>query len=123
MITNNAMEKLGMTTIEQTGWTKECDDTDALLRGLGLEPEKYRTEGGALNVTKALNALGRPTTEAMLTTDDVPIEKRGVLCGICSKIVNEAKAAAHCAEHEAASRDRNANVFTPDVETEVASRG
>lgn len=35
----------------------ECDAVDALLRGLGLDPERCRTEGGALNAGRALSLL------------------------------------------------------------------
>ena len=39
------------------GWERECNDTDKLLRGLGLEPEICRTEGGSLNVGRTLDLL------------------------------------------------------------------
>lgn len=41
----------------RAGLERECDDTDKLLRGLGLDPERCRTEGGALNVGKTLALL------------------------------------------------------------------
>ena len=37
--------------------SQECDDSDALLRVLGLDPEQYRTEGGSLNLPKIRTAL------------------------------------------------------------------
>ncbi|WP_349745350.1 hypothetical protein [Roseateles cavernae] len=60
------------------GWRKECADTDALLRRLGLEPEQCRTDGGWLNLprieallaaqpappTLALDAAGQPKLKA-----------------------------------------------------------
>ena len=36
---------------------KECDDGDALLRMLDLDPEQYRTEGGRLNLLRVRAAL------------------------------------------------------------------
>lgn len=36
---------------------KECDDGDALLRMLGLDPEQYRTEGGRLNLLRVRAVL------------------------------------------------------------------
>jgi hypothetical protein len=43
---------------------RECTDTDALLRGLGLDPARCRTEGGSLQVRKALGMLaGAPNGE------------------------------------------------------------
>lgn len=37
--------------------SEECDDGDALLRMLGLDPEQCRTEGGRLNLAKIRAAL------------------------------------------------------------------
>ena len=42
---------------DRTGGTAECDSVDALLRGLGLDPDRCRTEGGALNVWRTLSLL------------------------------------------------------------------
>ena len=39
-------------TLEQ-----ECDDGDALLRMLDLDPEQYRTEGGRLNLLRVRAVL------------------------------------------------------------------
>lgn len=39
------------------GWKAECDDVDSLLRGLGLNPDECRTEGGSLNVQRTLSRL------------------------------------------------------------------
>lgn len=36
----------------EQGWRRECDDTDAVLRLIGLDPEQCRTDGGSLNVPK-----------------------------------------------------------------------
>ena len=36
---------------------KECDDGDALLRMLELDPEQYRTEGGRLNLLRVRAVL------------------------------------------------------------------
>lgn len=39
------------------GWRQECDDADAVLRLIGLDPERCRTEGGWLNVPKIRTML------------------------------------------------------------------
>lgn len=36
---------------------RECDDTDAILRTLGLEPANCRTDGGGLKLQMTLGAL------------------------------------------------------------------
>lgn len=36
---------------------RECDDGDALLRMLDLDPEQYRTDGGRLNLLRVRAAL------------------------------------------------------------------
>lgn len=41
----------------QDGWEQECADTDNLLRRLGLDPERCRTESGFLNVAKTMTLL------------------------------------------------------------------
>ena len=43
-------------TLEQ-----ECDDGDALLRMLDLDPEQYRTDGGRLNLLRVRAALADRT--------------------------------------------------------------
>lgn len=42
---------------EPTDLERECDAVDALLRHLGLDPERCRTEGGALKVARAKSLL------------------------------------------------------------------
>lgn len=42
----------------ELGWRRECADTDNLLRALGLNPERCRTDGGWLNVQRVLTLLG-----------------------------------------------------------------
>lgn len=47
---------------------KECDDGDALLRMLDLDPELYRTDGGRVNLLRVRAVLvGRKTPNAKLT--------------------------------------------------------
>ena len=53
-------------TLEQ-----ECDDGDALLRMLDLDPEQYRTDGGRLNLLRVRAAL------ADRKTHNVGIERPG----------------------------------------------
>lgn len=55
----------------RAGLERECDDTDKLLRGLGLDPERCRTEGGALNVGKTLALLA----EARAVPTDFQLEQ------------------------------------------------
>jgi hypothetical protein len=38
-------------------WRRECDDADALLRFLALDPAAMRTDGGSLNLPKIKKAL------------------------------------------------------------------
>lgn len=45
---------------------EECDDADAILRALGLEPDAHRTDGGRLNVPKIRSALSRPGIDGMV---------------------------------------------------------
>ena len=54
----------------RAGLERECDDTDKLLRGLGLDPERCRTEGGALNVGKTLTLLAEARAVPILTAFD-----------------------------------------------------
>lgn len=42
---------------------RECDDADALLRLMGLEPQQYRTEGGSINLSKVRTAQPSPAPE------------------------------------------------------------
>lgn len=45
-------------------WHRECDDGDALLRMLGLDPVAYRTDGGSINLPKVREAVSpRPAQE------------------------------------------------------------
>lgn len=41
----------------RTDFKRECDDTDSILRMLGLDPENCRTDGGSLKCTMILDAL------------------------------------------------------------------
>lgn len=45
-----ALNRLLGDSAEMSGWRKEADDTDALLRHLGLDPDACRTEAGWLNL-------------------------------------------------------------------------
>lgn len=38
---------------------EECEDSDALLRALGLDPEDCRTDGGRLNLPRIRERLGK----------------------------------------------------------------
>mgnify|MGYP003424225697 CR=1 FL=1 len=52
----------------------ECDNTDKLLTDLGLEPTRYRTEGGILQPIKAANAV-KEAREAELATMKLALDK------------------------------------------------
>ena len=45
---------------------QECRDADELLKLLRLDPERYRTEGGYINVPKVKAALANPDDYPML---------------------------------------------------------
>jgi hypothetical protein len=46
--------------IEAAEWERECDDTDTILRALGLDPARCRTDGGSLKVQMIVGALAKP---------------------------------------------------------------
>lgn len=48
---------------------QECRDADELLKLLRLDPERYRTEGGYINIPKVRAALANP--------DDYPMMPNG----------------------------------------------
>lgn len=50
-------EFIGQESPDRKGWKSECDAVDLLLRGLGLDPVRCRTEGGSLNVGRTLSLL------------------------------------------------------------------
>ena len=41
----------------RTDFKRECDDTDSILRMLGLDPQNCRTDGGSLKCTIILDAI------------------------------------------------------------------
>lgn len=41
----------------RNAFNRECDDADAILRTLGLDPENCRTDGGSLKLQMVLGAL------------------------------------------------------------------
>lgn len=47
----------GMSEALQAEWDRECGDTDKILRLLGLDPVKCRTDGGSLKLQMVLGAL------------------------------------------------------------------
>lgn len=48
----------------------EVRDADELLRALRLDPERYRTEGGAINMPKVRAALANPDEYPMMPPSD-----------------------------------------------------
>jgi hypothetical protein len=54
-------------TTAQDAQRPERDEADELLRAIGLDPERYRTEGGALNLPKIRAAIKHP--------DEYPTER------------------------------------------------
>jgi hypothetical protein len=67
----------------------ECDAVDTLLRVLGLDPDRCRTEGGALNASRALSLL----------LDILPRLKAG-----------DSRSSSSVAEHASAGFNRKKNI-------------
>ena len=59
----------------QRALRRECDDTDALLRHLGLDPKRCRTEGGWLNVPRIKTLLAEQPKPAVIDTADTVLHK------------------------------------------------
>ena len=57
IIATNATKAVAAQAAE---WERECDDTDTILRALGLNPVKCRTDGGSLKVQMIVGALAKP---------------------------------------------------------------
>ena len=55
----------------ELGWRRECDDTDKVLKHLGLDPKQCRTDGGWLNVAriKTLLAVAQPPQTELSAED------------------------------------------------------
>lgn len=66
-------------------WRRECDDTDTILRALGLDPAKCRTDGGSLKVQMIVRALAN--REAMLICEAGPHKDRVDDCGRLARMV------------------------------------
>lgn len=64
------------TAAEQTqrAFAQECNDADELLRMLGLDPERCRTDGGAINLARVRTFLSERKPEPM--TPNLPREVR-----------------------------------------------
>lgn len=67
----------------RAGLERECDDTDKLLRGLGLDPERCRTEGGALNVGKTLALLAEARAVPVAHVEETPAGPKLYVNGVC----------------------------------------
>jgi hypothetical protein len=52
-----ACSKRAIKSAAQQGWERECADADQLLRLLGFEPDRCRTEAGSLNLPLLRDAL------------------------------------------------------------------
>ncbi len=57
IIATNATKAVAAQAAE---WERECDDTDTILRALGLDPARCRTDGGSLKVQMIVGALAKP---------------------------------------------------------------
>lgn len=81
---------------------RECDDIDAILRHLGLNPEQCRTDGGALNVPRIKSLLiDAPTLAAPAQGDAEPMSQavRDVLAERQRQISAEGWTPKHDDEH------------------------
>ena len=76
----------------QADYRRECDDTDAILRVLGLDPFRCRTDGGSLRLAMISGAIEH--RDVMLTST----AKNGLF--------TSAQMHAYAAERVAAERDR-----------------
>lgn len=63
----NAMQRQRDLAVSQL--KRECDSTDAALKLLGLEPDNFRTDGGALNLAKLKNSISPPAPVAVVLPD------------------------------------------------------
>lgn len=55
---------------------QECRDADELLKLLRLDPERYRTEGGYINLPKVRAALANPDDYPMMPNTNYPDRAR-----------------------------------------------
>jgi len=63
----------------------DCDDVDAILRIVGLDPERCRTEGGALNVgrTRTLwEDVVSPAAQPAAASPDFPHYEMAFICRV-----------------------------------------
>lgn len=99
MLPNGGYQKVPAYTVEEmdafaresvtAAQRHDCDAVDRLLRGLGLDPERCRTEGGELNVGRTLSLLKDDCTNRCPTSvsdgvqmpEEPPAGALGVLIG------------------------------------------
>lgn len=65
---------------------KQCNEADELLRNLHLEPERYRTEGGAINHLKVRAAILNPRDYCDHEWKTAPASLGGELCSKCGRM-------------------------------------
>lgn len=81
---------------------RECNDTDAILRALGFDPDNARTEGGSLKLLMVLESIGH--RDVMLKRT-VKLMERDRCAAICDGIARQYKDDSH---GHAAERAANA---------------
>ena len=72
----DAKDALGGAADQPSAVRTSDDDADDLLRRLGLDPERYRTEGGWLNIPKIVAAIKHPDLYPRMTADNGTAVKR-----------------------------------------------
>ena len=66
---------------------RECDDTDAILRTLGLEPANCRTDGGGLKLQMTLGALEHRDVMTRRAARKAERERCATLCDSLAKVM------------------------------------
>ncbi len=59
---------------------RECNDTDAILRALGFDPENARTEGGSLKLQMVLESIGHRDVMLKRTVKLMERERCAAVC-------------------------------------------
>ena len=78
----------------RAAFNRECDDADAILRTLGLDPENCRTDGGSLMLQDILETLKH--CDAMLRYEARLHKDRADDCGRLARMVLDCCPTAKC---------------------------
>jgi hypothetical protein len=82
----------------RNAFNRECDDLDAILRALGLDPVNCRTEGGSLMLQDVLETLKH--SDAMLRYEARLHKDRADDCGRLARMVLDCCPTAKCTNPE-----------------------